>query len=67
MVPTLPIPNAKRTPIILSSDGREADAANLIHDYNIDITKNEEKAVDVIVFTFSDRNSEQGFDLGSSK
>jgi len=30
----------------LSSHAREADAANLIHDYNIDITKNEEKAVD---------------------
>ena len=32
------LPDSKRTPIILSSDGREADAANLIHD--------EEKVVD---------------------
>ena len=34
-----------RTPIILSSDGREADAANLIHDYNGDVTKKEEANV----------------------
>jgi uncharacterized protein len=33
---------SSRTPIILSSDGREADAANLIHDYNSDVTKKEE-------------------------
>ena len=36
------LPHPKRTPIILSSNGREADAANLIHDYNIDVTKKEE-------------------------
>jgi len=30
----------------LSSDGIEADAANLIHDYNIDITKKEVNVVD---------------------
>ena len=35
-----------RTPIILSSDGREADAANLIHDYNGDATKKEANVVD---------------------
>src|SRR5215469_10024418 len=34
-----------RTPIILSSDGREADAANLIHDYNGDVTKKAEANV----------------------
>jgi hypothetical protein len=33
---------SSRTPIILSTDGREADAANLIHDYNGDVTKKEE-------------------------
>ena len=33
---------SSRTPIILSSDGREADAANLMHDYNGDVTKKEE-------------------------
>ena len=36
---------SSRTPIILSSDGREADAANLIHDYNGDVTKKEEANV----------------------
>ncbi|HYA84475.1 MAG TPA: PAC2 family protein [Candidatus Bathyarchaeia archaeon] len=36
---------SSRTPIILSSDGREADAANLIHDYNGDATKKEEANV----------------------
>src|SRR5215467_15551326 len=35
-----------RTPIILSSDGSEADAANLIHDYNGDVTKKEANVVD---------------------
>lgn len=39
------LPDPRRTPIILSSDGREADAANLIHDYNIDVTKKEEDKV----------------------
>jgi uncharacterized protein len=37
---------SSRTPIILSSDGREADAANLIHDYNGDVTKKEANVVD---------------------
>src|ERR671938_1026453 len=39
------LPDAKRTPIILSSDGRKADAANLIHDDNnkISITNKEEE------------------------
>jgi uncharacterized protein len=32
------LPDSKRNPIILSSDGREADAANLIHDKSIDVT-----------------------------
>jgi hypothetical protein len=36
---------SSRTPIILSNDGREADAANLIHDYNGDVTKKEEANV----------------------
>ena len=36
---------SSRTPIIVSSDGREADAANLIHDYNGDVTKKEEANV----------------------
>jgi uncharacterized protein len=36
------LPDSKRTPIILSSDGREADAANLIHDKN-DVTNKEEE------------------------
>jgi uncharacterized protein len=35
------LPDPKRTPIILSSDGRKADEANL-HDFNIDVTKKEE-------------------------
>ena len=33
---------SSRTPIILSSDGREADAANLMHDYNGDERTKEE-------------------------
>ena len=39
------LPDPKRTPIILSSDGRKADAANLIHDGNnkISITNKEEE------------------------
>ena len=40
------LPDSKRMPIILSSDGREADAANLIHDddNNIsDVTNKEEE------------------------
>jgi uncharacterized protein len=39
------LPDSKRMPIILSSDGREADAANLIHDDdNIsDVTNKEEE------------------------
>jgi uncharacterized protein len=39
------LPDSKRTPIILSSDGREADAANLIHDgnSNSDVTNKEEE------------------------
>ena len=36
------LPDSKRTPIILSSDGREADAANLIHDKS-DVTNKEEE------------------------
>jgi uncharacterized protein len=42
------LPDSKRMPIILSSDGRAADAANLIHDdnNNSDITNKEEKAAD---------------------
>ena len=39
-------PDSKRTPIILSSDGIEADAANLIHDDNIDVKNKEEKVAD---------------------
>ena len=39
------LPDSKRTPIVLSSDGREADAANLIHDFNTDVTKIEEAKV----------------------
>jgi uncharacterized protein len=37
------LPDSKRTPIILSSDGREADAANLIHDKSIDVSNKEEE------------------------
>jgi uncharacterized protein len=39
------LPDSKRMPIILSSDGREADAANLIDDddNNSDITNKEEE------------------------
>jgi hypothetical protein len=33
----------KRAPIILSSDSRQADAANLIPDNSSDVTKKEEK------------------------
>ncbi|MGB8937868.1 MAG: PAC2 family protein [Candidatus Nitrosopolaris sp.] len=39
-------PDSKRTPIILSSDGIEADAANLIHDDDIDVKNKEEKITD---------------------
>ena len=35
------LPYSKRIPIVLSSNGREADEANLIHDYNIDATNKE--------------------------
>ena len=41
-IPVEGLPDPKRTPIILSSDGRKADEANLIHDYNIDVAKKEE-------------------------
>lgn len=41
-IPVEGLPDPKRTPIILSSDGRKADEANLIHDYDIDVTKKEE-------------------------
>jgi uncharacterized protein len=41
-IPVEGLPDPKRTPIILSSDGKKADEANLIHDYNIDVTKKEE-------------------------
>jgi len=41
------LPDPKRTPIILSSDGRQADAANLIRDNNSDVTKKEEKDDDI--------------------
>jgi uncharacterized protein len=39
------LPDSKRMPIILSSDGREADAANLIHDNNSnsDVTNKKEE------------------------
>jgi uncharacterized protein len=42
------LPDSKRMPIILSSDGREADAANLIHDDNniSDVTNKEEEKKD---------------------
>jgi len=39
------LPDSKRTPIILSSDGREADAANLIHEKSIDVANKEEEKV----------------------
>jgi uncharacterized protein len=42
-IPVEGLPDSKRTSIVLSSDGREADAANLIHDYNPDVTKKEEE------------------------
>jgi uncharacterized protein len=41
-IPVEGLSDPKRTPIILSSDGRKADEANLIHDYDIDVTKKEE-------------------------
>jgi uncharacterized protein len=41
------LPDPKRTPIILSTDGRQADAANLIRDNNSDVTKKEEKDDDI--------------------
>jgi uncharacterized protein len=37
------LPDSKRTPIILSSDGREADAANLIHDNKNEIRNGEQR------------------------
>ena len=42
------LPDSKRMPIILSSDGKAADAANLIHDdnNNSDVTNKEEKEDD---------------------
>ena len=43
------LPDSKRMPIILSSDGKAADAANLIHDdnnNNNDVTNKEEKEDD---------------------
>ena len=42
------LPDSKRMPIILSSDGRAADAANLIHDEDNtgDVTNKEEKEED---------------------
>ena len=42
------LPDSKRMPIILSSDGKAADAANLIHDDNnsSDVTNKEEKEDD---------------------
>ena len=46
-------PDPKRTPIILSSDGRQADAANLIHgnENNIDLkNKNQEIGDDISVY-----------------
>ena len=35
------LPDSKRIPIVLSSNGREADEANLIQNYNIDATNRE--------------------------
>jgi uncharacterized protein len=40
------LPDPKRAPIILSSDGRQADAANLIRDNNSYVTKKEEEKHD---------------------
>ncbi len=40
------LPDSERTPIILSSDGTEADGANLIDHDNIDVKNKEEKVVD---------------------
>ena len=41
------LPDSKRVPIILSSDGKAADGANLIHDNNnSDVTNKEEKDYD---------------------
>ena len=40
------LPDPKRAPIILSSDGRQADAANLIRDNNSEVTKKEEEKGD---------------------
>lgn len=42
-IPVEGLPDSKRKSIVLSSDGREADAANLIHDYNLDVTEKEEE------------------------
>jgi uncharacterized protein len=39
-IPTDGLPNAKRTPIILSSDGTRADAANLIDDVSAGLENN---------------------------
>jgi uncharacterized protein len=46
-IPVEGLPDSKRTSIVLSSDGREADAANLIHDYNLDATEKEEERTTV--------------------
>jgi uncharacterized protein len=40
------LPDSKRTPIILSSDGREADAANLIHENDSDVKNKEQKVAE---------------------
>jgi uncharacterized protein len=50
------LPDPKRTPIILSSDGRQADAANLIreNENNIDLkNKNQEIGDDISVYPTS--------------
>jgi uncharacterized protein len=46
------LPDSKRVPIILSSDGKAADAANLIHDdnNNSDVTNKEEKDDDSSIY-----------------
>src|SRR5215469_16701472 len=57
------LPDSKRIPIVLSSNGREADEANLIHDYNIDAT-NKEKVDNVgSVYCFRRRNVRRNFVL----
>ena len=66
------LPDSKRIPIILSSDGEEADEANLIHDNNdIDVTNKEEKDDDnssiYSNYGFYRRNSWRNFILLSIK